>query len=99
MNTQNLTDEQIVDIELAKGRCHNVIDRINGYPNIDNAGYLARATTNTVKEILVNAGVTTEANFYNQFTEQLLAKEGQIADMLDIDLDEADADAEAELTA
>ena len=99
MNTENLTDQQIVDIEIAKGKCHDVIDRINGYPNIDNAGYLARATTNTVKQILVNAGVTTEVNFYNLFTENLLIKEEQIADMLDIDLSETDADAEAELTA
>ena len=93
-NMPNLTDDQLVDIELAKQKVHDAISRINGYPNIDNAGYIARATTNTIKDLLVAAGVASEVGFYNLYTEKLLAKEEQIADMLDIDLAQDLEDAE-----
>lgn len=89
---KQLTDDRLVDIEIAKERCHKVIDSINSYPSVDNAGFIARATTNTIKQLLVNAGVTTEVNFYNTFTENLIVKEEQICDMLDMDLPDVETE-------
>ena len=92
-NAPSLSDDQIVDIELAKGKLHAAIDVLHQYPSVKTEAFIAKALTNTVREILVEAGVTTHKAFYDKFTAKVEDKIEIVQDMLGVEpVDSADTD-------
>lgn len=83
-NFLGLSDDEIVDIELAKTRLYGAIDSLHQYSTIKTEAMMARALSNTVQELLVDVGVTTDEIFYNTYARKVLDKVEQVQDMLGI---------------
>ena len=84
-NVPALSDDEIVDIELAKGKLHDAIDQLHQYPSIKVDAFIAKALANTVRTILVGARVTTEQNFHDVFAEKVLDKLEIVQDMVGVE--------------
>ena len=81
-NVPALSDDEIVDIELAKGKLHDAIAVLHQFPQLKTEVMIAKALSNTVCTILVEASVTTHKAFYDTFTEKVEDKIEIVQDML-----------------
>lgn len=93
----NLSDSEVVDIELAKGRLINAIEKVQIIPAVKTETLVAKALSNTVREILIDAGVTTAKEYYNTFADKMESQVDKVYELFGIEVIEIEDD-EADIT-
>ena len=83
---------------MAKQRLFRAIDKVQVIPAVKTETLVAKALSNTMRELLVAAGVTTHKGFYDMFADKMENQAEKMYDALGIEeIVLEDADDEADL--